>query len=379
MGASAYYRGPMKHKMTRGLLTGVIAGLAMAAVAEVVRPRGGVGQLLDWDEIKRLAAARLGDEDLAPARRAALSRQYRRLAAELEGPLLETVGGEPVSMPPFQALSRVGWLDLNIGILREAIDPLLESARIPNSHLITVSRAGVDRYVALLLSFLGRRVLGQFDPQLMGREPVTDPVKQGLYLVEPNIDAWEDEEALDGEQLRRWLILHEMTHAWQFAAHPWLRDHLNSMLREVLALAGEVSREPLARFVSLTVGLPRQWRTVRRMQATMSLIEGYSNLIMNLAGRRLLRRYDDLEDAYRRRSGQRGVLETLFWKVTGLDLKLQQYERGEKFAREIFDRHGMAALNLAWQSPEHLPRLDELDDPEEWYERVSKIRATAAS
>jgi coenzyme F420 biosynthesis associated uncharacterized protein len=365
----------MKQKMTRGLVTGVVAGLAMAAVAEVVRPRGGVGRLLDWDEIKRLAAARLGDDDLSPSRRAALSRQYRRLAAELEAPLLETVGGEPVEMPPFQALSRVGWLDLNIGILREAIDPLLESARIPNSHLITVSRAGVDRYVALLLSFLGRRVLGQFDPQLMGREPVNDPSKQGLYLVEPNIDAWEDEEALDGEQLRRWLILHEMTHAWQFAAHPWLRDHMNSMLSEVLTLAGEVSREPFARFVSLTVGLPRQWRTVRRMQATMSLIEGYSNLVMNLAGRKLLRRYDDLEDAYRRRSGQRGVLETLFWKVTGLDLKLQQYERGEKFASVIYDKHGMEALNLAWTSPDHLPRLDELDDPEEWYRRVSKIAA----
>jgi coenzyme F420 biosynthesis associated uncharacterized protein len=370
----------MKQKMTRGLVTGVLAGLAMAAVAEVVRPRGGVGQLLDWDEIKRLAGARLGDDDLSGARRAALSRQYRRLAAELEAPLLETVGGEPVEMPPFQALSRVGWLDLNIGILREAIDPLLETARIPNSHLITVSRAGVDRYVALLLSFLGRRVLGQFDPQLMGREPVNDPSKQGLYLVEPNIDAWEDEEALDGEQLRRWLILHEMTHAWQFAAHPWLRDHMNSMLGEVLTLAGEVSREPLARFVSLTVGLPRQWRTVRRMQATMSLIEGYSNLVMNLAGRKLLRRYDDLEEAYRRRSGQRGVLETLFWKVTGLDLKLQQYERGEKFARAIYDKHGMKTLNLAWQSADHLPRLDELDDPEEWYRRIAgEGRARAAA
>jgi putative hydrolase len=164
-----------------------------------------------------------------------------------------------------------------------------------------------------------------------------------------------------------------MTHAWQFAAHPWLRGHLNSMLAEVLALAGDSGREPFARLMSMTVGLPRQWRTVRRMQATMSLVEGYSNLVMNLAGRRLLRRFDDLEEAYRRRSAQRGVLESLFWKVTGLDLKLQQYERGERFARAIHDRHGMEALNRAWESPEHLPRLHELDDPEEWYRRVSKL------
>ena len=143
-------------------------------------------------------------------------------------------------------------------------------------------------------------------------------------------------------------------------------------------MAGDSGRDPFGRFLSLTVGLPKQWRIVRRMQATMSLIEGYSNLVMNLAGHKLLRRYDDLEEAYRRRSGQRGVLETLFWKVTGLDLKRQQYGGGENFARAIFDRHGMDALNMAWGTPEHLPRLDELDNPEDWYRRVSKLRVSAA-
>src|SRR5438874_11896216 len=337
--------------MTRGLVTGVLAGLAMAAVAEVVRPRGGEGRLLDWDEIKRLAGARLGDEDLSPARRASLSRQYRRFAAELEAPLLETVGGEPVSMPPFQALSRLGWLDLNIGILREAMDPLLESARIPNSHLITVSRAGVDRYVALLLSFLGRRVLGQFDPQLMGREPVTDPTKQGLYLVEPNIDAWEDEEALDGQQLRRWLILHEMTHAWQFAAHPWLRDYMESSMRVLLESATKAG--PAAARVAAFAGvLPAQWRVMRQMQGTMSFVEGYSNLVMNELGSTTLASFDRLEEAYRARGRSRSVVEILIWRLTGLDLKLRQYQKGEAFARAVYDSYGMDVLNQAWNWPD---------------------------
>ena len=46
---------------------------------------------------------------------------------------------------------------------------------------------GVNRYLALMLEFLSRRVLGQFDPQLLGREPV----QHGLYLVEPNVSDWE--------------------------------------------------------------------------------------------------------------------------------------------------------------------------------------------
>jgi uncharacterized protein (DUF2342 family) len=73
------------------------------------------------------------------------------------------------------------------------------------------------------------------------------------------------------------------------------------------------------------------------------------------------------------------VLESLFWKVTGLDLKLQQYERGERFARAIYDKYGMETLNRAWEGPEHLPRLDELDDPEEWQRRVSKLAKVSST
>jgi len=37
---------------------GVLLGLATAAVAEAVRPRGGTTLLLDWDEVRRTARAR---------------------------------------------------------------------------------------------------------------------------------------------------------------------------------------------------------------------------------------------------------------------------------------------------------------------------------
>src|SRR5207247_7399096 len=237
------------------------------------------------DEVRRTARSRVGPECISPASLATAAKGYRALAGKLEEPLLGFVGGMPAGteLPKFEALDREGWLDLNLGIVRRVVDPVLEKGRVPNSLMVEFGRAGLDQYMAFMLAFLGRRVLGQYDPQLLGVEPIDGA---GLYLVETNVEEWGRKADLPGQDLRRWLILHEMTHAWQFAAHPWLRDHLNSMLQEVLALAGEVGREPLARFVSLTIGLPQQWRTVRRMQATMSMIEGYSNLVMSLAGRR---------------------------------------------------------------------------------------------
>ena len=60
----------------------------------------------------------------------------------------------------------------------------------------------------------------------------------------------------------------------------------------------------------------------------------------------------------------------LFWKVTGLELKLQQYVVGERFCREIHERHGIQVLNRAWERAENLPTADELRQPERWAARM---------
>lgn len=363
-------------RAARRVLVGALAGATVLAVA-AARPRGGRGRLIDWENVIRLARARLDPaQDPSPAEAASTVLLYRRLAGEVKEPLLKALGGLPagVELPEFDVLGRRSWVDLNVGILRRTLEPLLEgrAVEVPNSLLVDWGRAGLDRYLALLLGYLAGRVLGQFDPKLLGKEPIPAHGGPGLYLVEPNVAAWERRDGLPADQLRRWLILHEMTHAWQFAAHPWLRDHLNSLLEEVLALAAAPG-DRWSRILAMTVGLRRQWQVARRMQATMSLVEGYGNLAMNLVGRQVLPDFEALESAYRQRSEHRGPLEVLFFKVTGLDMKMQQYEIGEDFARRIYEAHGMEALNRAWEGPRTLPTLDELRDAEAWYRRVSRL------
>jgi coenzyme F420 biosynthesis associated uncharacterized protein len=354
----------------RTALLGVVAGLATVAIAEAVKPRGGTSLLLDWNEVRRTATARLANPTASPASLASAAKGYQAMADKLEKPLLDFVGGLPAGakLPEFEALDRVAWLDLNLGILRRVIDPVLEKGRLPNSLMVEFGRTGLDHYMALMLSFLGRRVLGQYDPQLMGVEPIDGA---GLYLVETNIEEWGRAAKLPEDDLRRWLILHEMTHAWQFASHPWLRGHMEQSMRVLLdTVTQKVS--PAARIAAFAGVLPAQWKVMRQMQGTMSLIEGYSNLVMNELGAKLLPGFDQLEEAYHKRSSSKSVLDQLIWKLTGLDLKLQQYRKGEAFARAVYDAHGMKALNLAWKGPEQMPRLDELADPERWYKRVAR-------
>ncbi|HEX2679882.1 MAG TPA: zinc-dependent metalloprotease, partial [Candidatus Dormibacteraeota bacterium] len=176
----------MKRSAGRTVLYGLLLGLATAAVAEAVRPRGGTTLLLDWDEVRRTAGSRLEESDADPMRITAATLQYRKLATQLERPLLTFVGPLPkgLAIPDFDALDRAGWLDLNLRILRRVVDPVLESGRMPNSLLAEAGRAGVNHYIGYMLAFMGRRVLGQYDPQLLGAEPMGS---EGLYLVESNV------------------------------------------------------------------------------------------------------------------------------------------------------------------------------------------------
>src|SRR5260370_13656060 len=269
----------MRRSVGRAAIYGALLGLATAAVAEAVRPRGGRSVLVDWHQVRRSARAGLGSPLLGYAELAAAARTYQLMAAELEKPMLKFVGGLPkgASLPKFDALDRVGWLDLNLGIIRRVVDPVLEAGRVPNSLLVEVGRAGVDSYVAFMLSFIGRRVLGQYDPQLLGAEPVGGA---GLYLVETNVEEWGRRADLPGEDLRRWLILHEMTHAWQFAAHPWLRPYMESSMR-VLIESVTKSAKPVARIAAFAGVLAAQWKVMRQGPGTMSAVDGHSDIVMN--------------------------------------------------------------------------------------------------
>jgi putative hydrolase len=102
----------------------------------------------------------------------------------------------------------------------------------------------------------------------------------------------------------------------------------------------------------------------------MSLLEGYSNLVMNDIGRRELPHFALLEGAYRRRQEQRTPLEKAFLRLTGLEMKMRQYVIGEKFCREVRDAGGQELLSRVWEGPELLPTMAEIQRPQLFIDRV---------
>jgi uncharacterized protein (DUF2342 family) len=57
-------------------------------------------------------------------------------------------------------------------------------------------------------------------------------------------------------------------------------------------------------------------------------------------------------------------------KLLGLDLKLRQYEQGKYFCDAIVRARGPEALRHVFSSPDALPSLLELRDPDAWVARV---------
>jgi uncharacterized protein (DUF2342 family) len=57
-------------------------------------------------------------------------------------------------------------------------------------------------------------------------------------------------------------------------------------------------------------------------------------------------------------------------RLTGMDLKYEQYRKGEQFVRAIAGLRGPAALARLWDGPETLPRPAEIEAPDGWVARV---------
>ena len=154
---------------------------------------------------------------------------------------------------------------------------------------------------------------------------------------------------------RTWIALHETTHAFEFEAHPWLRPYLADRLeRQLAAFAGgtkDLPREMLRRLGRALRGegggehwmerlmSDEQRRLFRETQAVMSLLEGFSDYIMDEVGRDLVPDVERISERFHARREQRkSGFERAIMRLTGMDMKLEQYKKGERFVAAIADR-----------------------------------------
>ncbi len=290
--------------------------------------------------------------------------------------------------PEAIVVSRREWAERNLATFAHLLAPL-ESRLLERleAQETTVASAGIARRVVAvetgaLLGFLARRVLGQYELVL----PSGDE-GDVIALVGANILTLERQQQFNPNEFRLWIALHEATHRAQFMGVPWLRPYFLTLVSELVAAAAP-SPGRLARLVAEAVeagkcgrplidesgilGLlasPEQRASLDRVQALMSLLEGHGHVVMDRIGARVLRTQHRMSSLLKaRRSDPR---TRAFFRLTGLEMKMRQYEMGARFIQAVEKEAGWQALDRAWQGPEWLPTLGEIEQPSRWLERAA--------
>src|SRR5207302_6297425 len=248
--------------------------------------------------------------------------------------------------------------------------------------------------VGALLAYLATRVLGQFE--LLGPAPDETGGAGRLTLVAPNIVATEQALGVDPADFRLWVCLHEVTHRTQFAAAPWLHEHVRSLLGEYLAASDLDPAALLGRLrgavgsisdtlrggsqLSLLeiVQTPEQKVVLDRVTGLMSLLEGHADVVMDGVGPTVVPSVETIRGRFeeRRRSGS--PLDKAMKRLLGMDMKMRQYAEGAQFVRTVLNAIGMDGLNRVWSGPSMLPDAAEIRDPHRWLTRTGAGPAVSA-
>jgi coenzyme F420 biosynthesis associated uncharacterized protein len=349
---------------------------------------------VDWPTARRVARIVAGRDALSSSYLgASLERDFADVTTQAEDVVGDFTGLRAPGRASAAVLDRGGWVDANTESMQRLLAPLTQrlGERLASSPIAPIGRYVTGTEVGVLLGYLAQRVLGQYD--LIAPGGTND---DAVYYVGPNVLSLEKRFAFRPRDFRLWIAIHEVTHRAQFTGVPWLKGYFLSLVERTLGIvdpdpralvnavrraADELKRGRNPLDDGGIVGLfatPQQRAVLDEVQALMSLLEGHGNFVMSDLGRRHVAGEERMARVLQARR-QSGGVNSLVQKLLGFEMKMRQYDIGERFVRGVANEAGFGALDTAWRGPEYLPTLDELHAPDAWLARVDGAGATPAA
>lgn len=297
-------------------------------------------------------------------------------------------------------VDRASWAKANSQSFQALLQPTLEKLAKSKSEQLQNTLAEVGGTVTgaqfgAILAFLSSKVLGQYDPFASLGDAAAPPSAGRLLLVAPNVVSIERELNVDPADFRLWVCLHEQTHRVQFAAAPWLRDHMVDQISQLsggLMDKADTLQDRLGQLVknlgaergkevegvpSQPAGLmsllqdPEDQARMSHLTAVMSLLEGHANVVMDAVDSSIVPSVKTIRQRFNARGKTRNPLDKLIRRFMGLDAKMRQYSDGARFVRAIVREVGMEGFNRVWEREENLPTEKEIHTPKLWLERMA--------
>ncbi len=357
-----------------------------------------MAQPVDWNTAARVARIvarrdRFANSYLADS----LGADFECVTVEAESLVSDFTGLVAPDAARAGVVDRSGWIDANVASMQRMLAGLNQQLvdRFGAGPVGLVGRQAAGTEMGMLLGYMSQRVLGQYDLLMPEQEDAIAAEGDVVYYVGPNVLALEKRFGFRPLEFRRWIAIHELTHRAQFTAVPWLRPYFLALVDEML---GGIEPDPRSLIRALAraaeslsrgknpfdeagvVGLfasDRQRDLLAGIQALMSLLEGHGNYVMNTLGRRHVHGVERMERVLQSRRNVGGVAGQIN-KVLGLEMKLRQYEVGERFIQQLVEIADFSALDVAWTEPDALPTLGEFNDAGTWLRRVDATRVVSA-
>ena len=372
-----------------------------------VTSKGTAAGLVDWRTVERLTALIPAGPSASRSARASSVAVLRRSALEAPAWVARITGLNRAAQQVAET-TRVSVVD-RAGLVRastRALRGLMEQVPAPQASE-AVRLVGAAE-MAGAMSLLATRLLGQVVPAAGtgadgdgGREGEASP---HLLLVAPNVLAMRRQLDLDMLDLPAWVCLHEMTHAVQLAAAPWLGPYLSDSMRMVIGAVVEavyggpgggadgtgeqgLRRRPgRAARIAARAGRGRvlegltnfkERSEVASLAAALTFLEGHAEVVLDDVHPNRMPSVHRLRAVLSRsRAADAGIGpgpglgSLLLHRLMGLEAKEAQYADGAAFVRSVVTRLGHEGLNVVWTDPALLPTPAEIARPDVWVRRV---------
>ena len=295
-----------------------------------------------------------------------------------------TLPGQPTTI----VIGRGEWIERNVASFTHLMEPLqrqlvekIEASGPGARGVASLTNRMMQAEMTAVLSVIARRVLGQYELVLPTGEDA-----DVVAFVGPNIMQLERSHQFRPEEFRFWVALHELTHRAQFQGVPWLRGYFMGLVGELVEhsrpepgrlnrVIEEVTRRRFAgdpviddRGLLGLFASSEQHAVIDKVQALMSLLEGHGHVVMDRLGRQHLRTQDRMSKILKAR--RRDKRTAAFFRLTGLEMKMNQYRMGEQFIDVVEREAGWETVGHAFRGVESLPTLEEIGSPERWLRRV---------
>ena len=114
----------------------------------------------------------------------------------------------------------------------------------------------------------------------------------------------------------------------------------------------------------------RQAPLLEELQRFVSVLEGYTDIVVTTLGERMVGAHGRVDEALRRHRLERGDATAFVDRLLGLELERAHYDRGAAFCQGVVERGGLDQLNRLWTDEKMTPTPAEVDAPGLWLARI---------